>query len=72
MEGYCEQRMVRCACGEDMSTNVLPPNTNAEMAALFFETWFGSDYDDQFVTVSQMAPGSKRMRSRSPIWSAAR
>ena len=46
-----------------MSTNVLPPNTNAEMAALFFETWFGSDYDDQFVTVSQMAPGSKRMRT---------
>jgi hypothetical protein len=41
-------------------SNVLPPNTDPEMAARFFDAWFGRDFDEQYVTVSQMAPGSKR------------
>ncbi len=41
---------------------VLPPTTDAAMAGRFFRAWYGES-SEKFATVSQMAPGSKRMRT---------
>lgn len=47
-----------------VGTPMLPPETDGSMAAAFFAAWFGDEYPERYVTVSQMAPGSKRMRTQ--------
>lgn len=41
----------------------LPPNTDPDMAVRFFDAWYGPGWDEYFCTVSQMAPGNKRVRT---------
>lgn len=44
-------------------SSILPPNTEPSQAARFIRAWYG-DEGKRFMTVSQMAPGNKRMRTK--------
>src|SRR5574339_48107 len=43
---------------------ILPPTTKPQMAADFFRAWFGEEFNEHYVTISQMAPGGGRVMTR--------